>query len=168
MFTRRRAIRRRGVSTLQLILVLPLLVIIGMATFEFGIIMVVQQTVTSAAIMGARAAAREGNATDANTAAVAEVNRVLALHGLAIVDGDVNSDTRMALEYLTNPPNPAIITGDPGLTITTPSAPVMTGTDVRLTVCVDLTTAPLVNFLSTFGLDFTGNRLQITSATTIE
>lgn len=165
MSTRRRVIRRRGVSTLQLILVLPLLVIIGMATFEFGIIMVVQQTVTSAAVMGARAAAREANTTNANNAAVAEVNRVLALHGLAIVDGDVNSDTRMALEYLTNP---AVITGDPGLTITTPSAPVMTGTDVRLTVCVDLTTAPLVNFLSTFGLDFTGNRLQITSATTIE
>lgn len=156
---------RRGASTLQLILVLPLLVIVGMATFEFGIMMVVQQTVTTAATLGARAAAREATGAAANTAAEAEVDRVLAVHGLAIVDGDASSDTRMVLEYRTDP---AIITGDPGLACSTPTSPAMTAADVRLTICVDLTTAPLVNFLSTLGLDFTGKRLQITSATTME
>lgn len=166
MRSRSKLANRRGVSTLQLILVLPILVIVGMATFEFGIMMVVQQTVTTATILGARAASREATKAAANTAAEAEVDRVLALHGLAIIDGDVNSDTRMVLEYRNDPVS--VITGDPGLACSTPTSPAMTAADVRLTICVDLTTAPLVNFLSTLGLDFSGKRLQITSATTME
>lgn len=156
----RRAAHRRAASTLQVILALPVLVIATLAVFEFGVLVVIQQAVTTAATEGARAAAKENNVADANAAAVAAVNGVLLVHNLMIIDGDPASDTRMALEFGLAAP---VDTGDPGLACTPPVSPVLAANEVRVTVCVDLTTAPLLNFLSSFGFDLTGKRFEISS-----
>jgi len=158
---------RRGAGTLQLIIVLPALVIITVATIQFGILMIVQQTVTTAATEGVRAAAREATVLDANTAAIDRVNEILAVHQLMIdpTSTDPTSDTKMVLEYSTVVP---VMTGDPGLVCSPPSSPAMMVTEARLTLCVDLTKTPLVNFLTSFGIDFTGRRFEISSMTTLE
>lgn len=158
---------RRGVGVLQLIVALPVLLITTLAIFQFGFVMVVQQTVTAAATEGARAAAKEMTASAANMAAIAAVNSVLDIHGLVVdpTSTDPASDTKMVLEYAGGSP---VITGDPGLGCSTPSSPSVLGGEVRVTVCVDLTTSPLLNVLTTFGFDFTGKRLEISSMAALE
>ncbi len=155
-----RRLKRRAASTLEIILVLPVLLIASLAIFEFGVLMVLQQTVTTAATEGARAAAREPTAAAANQSALLAVNRVLRVHRL-FVDGsavpDPNSDTRMVLEYGVMAP---IYSGDPGVDCFPPD-PVMTAADVRVSVCVSLTKSPLLNLLSAFGFDLAGKRLEI-------
>ncbi len=49
---------RRGSLTVELILVLPILILVCLATIQFGILMTVHQAVTHAATVAARAAAK--------------------------------------------------------------------------------------------------------------
>ena len=158
---------RRGSGTLELILALPVLFFVTLAIFQFGFLMVIQQTVTTAAIDGARAAAKEITAGDASAAAISAVNDTLAVHGLAVdpTSTDISSDTKLAVEY---GGTPTITTGDPGLSCSTPSSPAVGPTEVRISVCVDLTTAPLLNALTSFGFDLSGRRFEISSMATIE
>lgn len=158
---------RVGASTLEAIVALPIAIIVTFAIFQFGILMIVQQTVTRAAIEAASAGALESNVTDANTAAIAAANDVLAVHNLSIdsTSTDTTSDTKLLLEYGTSI---AIETGDPGLTCSAPSSPTLTATDIRATVCLDLEKSPLQNFLSSFGFNVTGKRLEISSHTSLE
>jgi Flp pilus assembly protein TadG len=158
---------RRGSGTLELILALPVLFIVTLAIFQFGILMVVQQTVTTAATDGARAAAKEITPAVANAAAIAAVNDTLAVHSLVVdpTSTDTTSDTKLVVEY---GGTPDIITGDPDLSCSTPSSPALGPTEVRVTVCVDLTTSPLLNVLTSFGFDLSGRRFEISSMATIE
>ena len=159
--------RRRAASTLQVIVALPVLLLITVAIFQFGFLMIVQQTMTTAATEAARAAAREPLATDANAAALVAANRVLQVHNLQIdpTSLDTTSDTKLILEF---GPGTTITTGDPDLTCAAPSSPVLMAQDVRATVCLDLTTAPLLNALSAFGLDFAGDRMEISAQASME
>ncbi|MDA1053222.1 MAG: pilus assembly protein [Planctomycetota bacterium] len=158
---------RSGVSTLEAIVALPIVIIVTFAIFQFGILMVVQQTVTRATIEAARAASQESTATAANIAAIAAANDVLAVHNLTIDSSstDTTSDTKLVLEYGTAS---AIQTGDPGLTCTPPSVPTMLTSEIRVTICLDLEKSPLKNSLASFGFSLAGKRLEISSHTSIE
>lgn len=162
---RRTRPRRRGNITLETILAIPILAIVTFAIVQFGILVVVMQTVTQAAVEGARRAAMEGNPAAASTAAIEAANQVLALHDLEIVNGDPTSDTRIVVEYAGAAP---VISGDPGLACSTPLPAVLNPSEVRVTVCVDLTTAPLLSLSLPFGLNLFGRRFEISSMATIE
>jgi Flp pilus assembly protein TadG len=162
--TLRRSRPRRGAVTLEMILALPLLLIASLAIFQFGVLQIIQQTTTTAAVEGARAAAREGDASDAREAAVEAVNDVLAVHGLAVSPGSglapSGGGVRLAVEY---PQGGSVLlaeAGDSDVACETPASPTLTGNEVRVTVCVDLTKQPLLNLLATFGFDVLGKRLQ--------
>ena len=181
---------RRGVVTLEVILAFPILIIATLAIFEFGMLMLVQQTIATAATEGARAAAREATPDAANVAALRAVNQVLSVHNLAIdpsnsanlltdakhsgdYDGVAPNNTTVALltdaklivEYGGMAP---MMTGDPMLNCQPPTSPPMTAAEVRVTVCIDLTTTPLINLLSGLGLDLMGQRMEISSLASLE
>ncbi|MEQ8789775.1 MAG: pilus assembly protein [Pirellulaceae bacterium] len=143
-------------ETLQLIIALPLLVIVLFAAFQYGVLVLVQGAVTHAATVGAREA---GKGVDTPTI-VAAVNEVLSVHGIAI-----GPDATVIVE---RPIVPDDVVG--GLPCNAPAAPLLGPDDVRVTVCVDLTTAPLLNCLTAFdlGLDFTGKRFEISSVSSLE
>jgi hypothetical protein len=144
---------RRGVETLQLIIALPVLVIALVAGIQFGIVMIVLGTVTQAATVGARETGK--HVDDATVVEV--VDAVLGVHGLAI-----GPNATVVVERFGEP------TFVQGGVACNPTGPAIGPDDVRVTVCVDLTTAPLLNCLTMYGLDFTGRRLEVSSVSTVE
>jgi hypothetical protein len=151
----RKGRRRSGVETLQLIIALPLLVIVLFAAFQYGVLVLIEGTVTHAATVGAREAGK-GVSTPI---LVNVVNNVLSLNGIT-----VPADATLIVERPAVPPD---IVGPP---CPVPAAPVLGPDDVRVTICVDLTTPPLLNCLKAFDpiLDVTGKRFEISSVSPIE
>lgn len=130
--------RRRGSLTVELILVLPILILVTLATIQFGILMTVHQAVTHAASVAAREAAK--GASIAQLECVVE--EVLKPHYLKV--GDCVS---VLLEDGQ---------GDPDLekigTVPCPSSDEsLPSNSVRVTVCVDTSCQPFINPLSSFG-----------------
>lgn len=150
---------RSGAATLEAILGMPMLVVVLLATFQYGVLMSVQHAVAQAAVVAAREAGKNPSIPIASLATVA--NTVLDPHCIAITNA-VNSVARIVLEdgggATTSYPNPANLTCNP-------SGPVLLASEVRVTVCVDLTTAPILNCLASFigSPDFTGGRFEISS-----
>lgn len=151
----RHARRRSGVETLQLIIALPLLLIVLFAAFQYGVLVLVQGTVTHAATVGAREAGK-GVSTPV---LVNVVNDVLSLNGIT-----VPADATLIVE------RPGMPTDTVGPPCPPPVAPVLGPDDVRVTICLDLTTPPLLNCLKAFDpvLDFTGKRFEISAVSPIE
>ncbi len=160
---------RRGVSTLEMLLAFPVLLIASFAIFQFGVVMVVHQTAAEAVNEGARAAARESNPIAAREASVAAVNRVLAVHGLAVTPAAAvaasGSGVHFALEYPTGAVVAVQEAGDSAVTCSLPAVPMLTplDRDVRATLCVSLAKAPLLNLLPSFGFDAMGKQLHISA-----
>ena len=148
---RRRA--RRGVETLQLIIALPLLVIALFAAIQYGVVMIVLGAVTHAATVGARETGK--HVDDATVVQV--VDSVLSVHGIAI-----GPNATVVVERFGEP------TFVQGGVPCNPTGPAIGPDDVRVTVCVDLTTPPLLNCLTIYGLDFTGRRLEVSAVSTVE
>jgi Flp pilus assembly protein TadG len=69
--TRRRARRRRGSITLELLLALPILLAVLLATVEFGMLLLAQQQLQGASRDGARVGALGGTEQDVEDAALA-------------------------------------------------------------------------------------------------
>ena len=145
--------RARGAVTLEFILVLPVLVMLIVAAVQYGIDMVVRQAVSQAAMEGARQMGKRASAADA----VAKVEEILAVHGLAVAPG---SGVRVVTEDgIFLPQN----FGD--LTVgSTPPAPGPNAAEARVTVSLELTTSPLQNYLNSLGIvDFSNKRFQIST-----
>lgn len=171
-FPRLRSRRRssKGAVTLESILALPVLVIVVLAAYQFGMSVLVQETISHAAIHAAREAAKEANlanpneVNDANAAAIDAANEVLGVLCLAIDpnSADTTSDTKLILEFGTLAP---IKTGDPGLDCDPPAVPMVAADEVRVTICAELTAHPICNLLKAFdpNLDFAGRHLQASS-----
>jgi hypothetical protein len=138
---------------LQLIIALPVLVIALLATIQYAILMIVLGAVTHAATVGAR---ETGKGVDTATV-VQVVDTVLGVHGIAIGPNATVVVERFGMA-------PDVVGGVP----CSPMGPAIGPDDVRVTVCVDLTTAPLINCLTMFGLDFTGRRLEVSAVSTVE
>lgn len=153
---------RRAAVTLEAVLVIPILVIVLMATFVYGSILTVHHAVMAAATEGAREGAKVPTTLSAVDGArildavEAAVETVLAAHGLTV---GMNSGVLVIIEDNTD----VDCRGD----TTIESCPVVTTVSdlatVRVTVLVNFADAPIPNLLATFGVDFIGDYLRICS-----
>ncbi len=166
--------------TLEFLLVFPILVIAAFATIEFGILLLVQQAVTSASIEGARKAAQIGADADDVGQVVQDFlgtheilfNTTAAGSGAAFGDarviiefGPVDIDDRLAQSLQTyergNTDIPHVPIGaPPGLN------------QVRVTVCTWVTdlagVRPVPDWLVTFGFSIDGRVFQLRSLANLE
>ncbi len=152
---------RRGVVTLEVILCLPVLIIATLAALEFGVVLVVQQAITAAAIEGAREA---GRGSTPNKVAAA-VDTILAVHNIAGATAGT-PDARVQVEVGTN----SAAVGDTSIPCT-PTGPATLGSgEVRVTVCVRMTDGdrPVPDWLGYFGFSLTGKTYQISALAALE
>jgi hypothetical protein len=148
------ASRRRGAVTLELILTLPVIVVLLVAIFEYGTIMVLQAAVTHAATVGAREA---GKCSDVSLVARV-VQSVVGVNCITISDVP-GSGTKVVLEDGTEGVS---VFGDPNLNCQLPTNP-LNPDEVRVTVCVALSAAPVCDPLGDFGFSLLGCQFQVSS-----
>lgn len=161
-----RTSKRKGVELLELILVMPILFIATLAVFEFGILLLYQEAVTSAAAEGAREAAKTSN--DSEVAFV--VQSFLAIHNVIF-------DTTM----ISNGGGNAYVLVERGLAVgergslvyaATPNGPnTLNPNEIRVTVSTPMVIAndkPVPNWLRFFGFDLATSRMKISSLTLAE
>lgn len=144
---------RRGVSTVELILVLVVLIVATMAALQFGIALIVKQAVAHAATVAAREAAKGASTGQLQSI----VEQVLAGHQITL-----GPQAALVLED----PDPRPPVGS--LPCTPPATPTLDGDEVRVTLCVSLTAHPMLNILQAYGIDFTGRTFTISAVATRE
>ena len=152
---------RRGAVVLELILALPVLIIATVAVLEFGIIVLVQQAIVTAATEGVREAARGSSPN----AVAAVVDRFLTVHNFAGSTAGT-PDARVDVEV-----GPASSTVGDATIPCTPTGPAALNTyETRVTVCVRVTDGdrPVPDWLSYFGFSLTGKTYQISALATLE
>ena len=152
---------RHGVVTLEAIVGVPILVIVLMAGFEYGLIMIMHQAVMSAVTE----AAREGAKVPTTVGAVdgarvlngveSAVETVLGTHGLTV---DVASGVQVVVEDSSG-------VGSRGQAIVAP--PVVTSVtdlaEVRVTVRVEFNNTGIPGLLETFGINLSAKYFEMTS-----
>lgn len=146
---------RRGVSTIELIMVLVVLILATFVTFQFGIALIVKQAVAHAATVAAREAAKL-NPADL-TELQCDIDHVLAGHQIAI-----GTNASFVLE------NPVAQPQQGAPTCIPPALPVLDDDEVRVTICVNLTAHPILNILQDYGIDYTGRTFTISAVATKE
>lgn len=144
--------RRQGSITLEVALILPILVLLTIATIQFAVFSTVEQAIVHAATVGAREAAKGASVDEL----VCVVETVLAPHGVVI-----GEHASVLLEDPAASP-PSVQRGTP---LCTPAAsPAGPGPgQVRVTVCVDMGYKPFLNALKYLSIDYTGKRFSISS-----
>ena len=150
----RRTRKRRGVHTIELIMVLFVLVLATFVTVQFGTALIVKQTVAEASTVAAREAAK-GATLDELTC---YIDRVLGIHGIMIGANASYTLERNGIEE----PLQGSLPCDP------PATPMIDPDEVRVTLCVSLTTHPILNILQPYGVDYTGKKFMISSVATLE
>jgi hypothetical protein len=146
--------RRRGVTTIESILVLFMLIFATLGALQFGLALVVKQAITHAATVAAREAAKGADLDELEEV----VEKVLEGHQIVI-----GPDATLVLEPGILPP---VTRGD--YDCTQPVQPVIDSDEVRVTLCVSLTAPPFLNILRNYGLDFTGCSFMASSVATYE
>ena len=155
---------RSGVETLELILAFPILFIATLAIFQFAILVIIQQTITTAATEGARAAAA-GATTDQVAARVLEF---LDIHQITFTTtaNDTSGNARVRVE------NGGVTNETRGNTNITcdPDGPTLSSDEVRVSVCVTATTddQPVPDWLSSFGFSIAGRTFHVSALAKIE
>ena len=165
--------KKRGVVTLEFILVFPFLVLTLLAVVQFSVALLMRQAVTHAATVAAREAGKGENIDEVALA----VDHVLeGAHCIdfanevgGVVTPVLDSGVRILLEVgqpdlLLRPAQSEF--GDPSLTCTPPLNPPILPDEVRVTICIDLSTRPMCNWLFSFdstAVDFNGRCFQISS-----
>jgi Flp pilus assembly protein TadG len=170
---------RRGVVTLEFILAFPILLIISIAIFEFGILLLANQNVETAAIEGSRHAAEFGSEAN-NAFPVAEaVEEFLAVHQIDLDTSGAASglgEAYLKIQYgpvtiadRTAISNATFEYGNTDLTVS-PPAPGMN--QVRVTVRTPVTDLagvhPVPDWLVTFGFSINGAVFEIHSLALLE
>jgi Flp pilus assembly protein TadG len=174
---RGRRFRRAGIETLELILVTPIIVILLVATLQFGSVHLVQEAITHAAKVGAREAAKGAPIEEV----AVSIDAVLEPHGIDVADKTINMDgsitytpktgTRVFVEY-----GPDSVTvesfGDTsvGTPPTSSSMPTLAEPEVRVSVLVRLEQAPILSpeALKRLGFTFSGDRYEIRAVARLE
>ena len=139
-------------QTLEVVLVLPILLLVSLAIFQFGILVLVQQSVAHAATVTAREAGKGANVDEL----VGVADEILGPHCIAIggaaavVLEDVVA--AQAIEYRGS------------LACNPPVEPLIYADQVRTTVCVDLVQRPFLTAIKAYCIDFSGKRFEISSA----
>jgi len=147
---------RRGVSTIESILVLVILIIASMAAVQFGLALIVRQAITHAATVAAREAAKGADADEL----VEVVETVLAGHQIAIGDH--------ATLVFENGPDPIDVEVRGTLPCEPPAAPAIDADENRVTLCVSLGAPPFLNILKCYGINFCGRHFESSSVVTDE
>jgi Flp pilus assembly protein TadG len=145
--------RRRGISAIELIGVLVVLIVATFVSFQFGIALIVKQAVAQASIVAAREAAKGATLAEIESS----IEQVLAGHQITI-----GNKASFVLENPTQQPMQGTLMCTPPLT------PLIDGDEVRVTLCVSLTAHPFLNILKVYGIDFTGRTFSISSVATRE
>lgn len=146
--------RRNGSVTLEVALILPLLVLLTIATIQFAVFTTVEQAVVHAATVAAREAAKGASVDEL----VDVVETVLAPHGVKI---DTGAGTSILLEDPQATP-PSVQRGTfPCQPAALPAAPV--SGEVRVTISVDMGSKPFLNALKYLGIDHTGQPFSVSS-----
>jgi Flp pilus assembly protein TadG len=177
--------QRRGSVLLEFILAFPIILMLSLAIIEFGFYVLLQQTVTAAAIEGTRKAAQVGATKNDIGYLIQEYLAVnsLDLHVttqpasngegnvfVSIEDGLGNLTTTMGNSDIPcSPVGPAPSDG-----VTQPPTP-LPPPEIKVTICVNLTddtntngTFPIPNLLYIFGFSLSGKQLEISAMTVLE
>lgn len=163
--------QRRGSVLLEFILAFPIILILSLAIIEFGFYVLLQQTITAAAIEGTRKAAQVGATTDAVgnliqqyvaiNSLTLDVNQQPAASGFGNVLVSIDDGSGFLTETI----------GNSDITCY-PVGPDPLASEIKVTVCVNLTDTngkfPLPNLLSSFGFSLAGKRLEISAMTELE
>ncbi len=151
--------RRRGVQVLELLLVMPIFVVVLVASVEYVPLLTTQAAITHAATVGAREAGKGANAQWVATSA----NEVLKSVSIAITDTP-GSGTKVLVEDGTT----VASWGDPNLVVSTAAPPVDAG-NIRVTICILFSalktdgTSPVLGPSNAFGYTLSGDRFEIRS-----
>jgi Flp pilus assembly protein TadG len=146
---------------LELILAMPVLIIATLAVLEFGVIALVQQAIATAAIEGAREAARGSMPNEV----AAVVDTFLAVHDFAGATAAM-PDARVDVEV-----GPASSTvGDATIPCTPQGPAVLNANEARVTVCVRMSDndRPVPDWLSYFGFTLAGKTYEISALAPVE
>ncbi|MCH7990343.1 MAG: pilus assembly protein [Planctomycetes bacterium] len=166
---RSRRNRRGGSVTLEFILAFPILFIATLAIFEFGILMLVEQAVVTAAIEGSREGAKLGATTDC---VAKKVQSILGVHCIEFDTMMAQPDSGEARVIVED--GSGLISGERGnLSIScTPEGPAPTSTQIRVTVCVPVTDIsgckPVPDWLSYFGFSLQNKVFRVSSVANLE
>lgn len=149
------SVRRRGTSSIEVVLVVFVLVVATFVSLQFGIALIVKQAVAHAATVAAREAAK------ANPADLDELECIIerVLEGHQIKIGPKAS-------FVLEDPDPQPQRGT--LPCSPPAEPEIDGDEIRVTLCVSLTAHPILNILQAYGIDFTGKAFTISAVATRE
>lgn len=137
-----------------MILALPVLVIMLVATVEYTTVMILQSTVTQAATVGAREAGKIADIDEVLEA----VEAVLGVNCITVGDEE-GSGTKVVLE---NGDDLTTVFGDPTLDCELPAVP-LDPDEVRVTVCVAMSATPLCDALRPWGFSWFGKRFEVSS-----
>lgn len=150
--------RRKGAETIELIVGLPILFFAFVAVVQYGIQMLIQQAVTQAAAVAAREAGKGATLSDI----VIAVDTIMAPHNI-VISNSPGSKTEVILETSDGAATTTTTSyGDPSLSGSPPSL-ALGANEARVTVCIGLTKAPMLNALPSAGFDTTGKFFQISS-----
>lgn len=148
---RRSPCRRRGSITLEVALILPILLIVLIATIQYAVFTVIEQGVVHAAAVGAREAGKGATIDEL----VCVVEHVLAPHGIR-----VGAHASVMLE---DPEASPPVQQRGTFPCCPATSPTLDAGEVRVTVCVDLGGKPFLNALKYIGMDYTGKPFGISS-----
>lgn len=154
--------RRRGVGTIELLLALPILLMATLASFEFGILTLVEHAVATATIDGSREAGKGAGIDEVAFV----IDQHLAAHHLAITPtGPVRLIYERRISGVTQVDergNSSVPAG--------PNGPALFDGDVRITVCVRATDgqAPIPDWLASLGFSLADKTLRASSIARLE
>lgn len=134
---------RQGSLTVEVIVILPILIVATIAAFQFGSAMIVKQATVHAATVAAREAGKGADIVELEEV----VNKMMQAHDLV-----VGADMTVILED-PEADLPVVSRGD--LPCTPPEDPTLNPSEVRVTVCVSMTSRPFINALIHYCIDFT-------------
>lgn len=144
--------RRRGALTIEFLLIFLVLLVAVLASFQFGIAMVIRQAISHSATVAAREAGKFAEADEL----VEVVNTILSVHQL-----EVGDDVTLILEDPENLAEPVSVRGN--VPCDPPAKPLLIPHAVRVTVCVRIDSDPFYSALGCYGLDFRGKHFQFSS-----
>jgi TadE-like protein len=151
---------RRGISSLQVIFILPILILFTIAVVQYGAWLVTKQTIAASCAKAARTAARGGELRDVKRT----VAKVLATNKMGVSD---NGDVAIVVERYGKPSETA---GNPQVTCRRCGPEVQPG-EVRVTVCVRrgrFAGRRIPNWLGVLDRWFTPRQLQCSSLAAVE
>jgi hypothetical protein len=152
--------RRRGITSVQVVLILPFLILFTIAVVQYGMWLVTKQTIAASSAEAVRTAARGGDLKEIERT----VAKVLGTNKMRVSN---HGDVAIIVERHGKPPE---VAGNPRVKCR-PHGPDVQPGEVRLTVCVRrgrFAGRRIPNWLGAIGRGFTPRKLQCSSLAAVE